>query len=352
MGDSGAEAQLAQVAVEQPLVSVLIAACNAERFIAQTLDSVLAQSWKPLEIIVVDDGSIDRTTQILAKYAPNPKVKVFRQENRGQCVARNRAARAASGRFIKFLDADDLLAEKAIELQVTGLCGAPDCVASADWARFFDDPAKPWFAPEPMWDDLDPVTWLVRAWMAGGGMTQCGVFLIPKAVLDRSGLWDERLTLIDDLEFFTRVLLSSKGVRFTRGATLYYRSGLPASVSTGRTRSALESGYRSLTLATDRLLATEDSPRTRVACATVIQDFVYRYYPAHEDLLKELELRVRELGSPSREPVGTPGFHLLRRFLGWRLARKVEQRAVRYGLNRSALQARYRRIRGEIMSDR
>jgi glycosyltransferase involved in cell wall biosynthesis len=332
--------------VREPLVSILIAAYNAEPFIEQTLRSVLGQSWKRTEVIVVDDGSSDRTSEIVGRYAEHPHVTLLHQANRGQCAARNRAARHARGDFIKFLDADDLLAPQAIALQVERLLDSPECVASADWCRFYDDPSRPWFVPEAMWEDLDPVTWLVRAWTAGGGMTQCGVFLIPRLVLARSGLWNESLTLIDDFEFFARVLLSSKGVRFARGATLYYRSGLPGSVSSSRSRVAIESAHASIQLATERLLATENSPRTRAACAAVHQAFVYNYYPEHMDLVQDMERRAAALGGTALLPDGTRGFHVLRRVIGWRLARRFERLALRYGITRSGLRQKTRIARG------
>ena len=171
-------------------------------------------------------------------------------------------------------------------------------------------------------------------------MTQCGLFLIPRSVLEQSGPWNEELSLIDDFEFFARVLLSSKGVRFTRGATLLYRSGLSGSVSTGRSRSAVESAYRSLLLGTDKLLSVENSPRTREACASVMQAFVYNYYPQHTDLVTDMSRRAKALGGSRRPPDGTRGFQILRALIGWRLARRCERAALRHGFGRSAWRSR------------
>src|SRR5439155_5070555 len=98
----------------EALVSILIAAYNAERYVEETMQSVIAQSWPRIETIVVDDGSTDRTPTILSQYEKFPHVKLFRQENRGQCAARNRAVAHAHGNFVKFLDADDLLAPDAV----------------------------------------------------------------------------------------------------------------------------------------------------------------------------------------------------------------------------------------------
>ena len=88
------------------LISVIVPAYNAEQYIAQCIDNLLCQTYKNLEIIVVDDGSTDNTSRVLQQY---PKVKYIYQPNSGVSVARNAGIEAASGEFIHFMDADDLL---------------------------------------------------------------------------------------------------------------------------------------------------------------------------------------------------------------------------------------------------
>ena len=88
------------------LVSVIIPAFNAERYVRETLDSVLAQTYAAREVIVVDDGSTDSTPSILAEYGDS--IHVIRQSNRGSAAARNTAVSAAHGDWVAFIDADDL----------------------------------------------------------------------------------------------------------------------------------------------------------------------------------------------------------------------------------------------------
>src|SRR5712691_12899952 len=100
-----------------PLVSVIIPAFNAERFIRQTLDSVLAQTYQNLEVIVVDDGSTDRTRECVLSY--RDRVKYLYEENSGGCSKpRNEGIRAASGALLAFLDADDVMAPHRIAREV------------------------------------------------------------------------------------------------------------------------------------------------------------------------------------------------------------------------------------------
>src|SRR6266576_6242361 len=99
-----------------PLVSILIPAYNAERWIADTINSALAQTWPRKEIIVVDDGSEDQTLWVSRQFA-SKNVSVVTQENRGASAARNKAFELCQGDYIQWLDADDLLAPAKIAKQ-------------------------------------------------------------------------------------------------------------------------------------------------------------------------------------------------------------------------------------------
>lgn len=97
-------------------VSVVVPAHNAERYLGEALSSIFAQAVRPLEVIVVDDGSTDGTAEIAAAY--EPQVRVIRQTNRGAGAARNAGIDAASGDLIAFLDADDLWTSGRLSTQL------------------------------------------------------------------------------------------------------------------------------------------------------------------------------------------------------------------------------------------
>ncbi len=102
-----------------PLVSVIIPAYNAETFIKKTLESVLAQTYKNLEVLVVDDGSQDRTAEIVERVAQRDRrVILLRQSNAGVAAARNLAIQKSSGEYIAPIDADDVWFPKNLEKQV------------------------------------------------------------------------------------------------------------------------------------------------------------------------------------------------------------------------------------------
>jgi len=302
---------------------------NAAPYVGAAVRSALDQTWREIEIIVINDGSTDSSGEILDSIRDS-RVTVVHQDNAGQCVAANRALRRSSGEYIKFFDADDLIERQTIELQVARLAGNDQAVASCEWGRFYNDDLSTFrLNPEGVWRNMDPIEWLLEAWHNARPMMQCALWLIPRAVLRSAGEWDERLTLINDFEFFTRVLCHSSEVRFTPGGRVYYRSGVRGSLSGRKDRKATESAYLSITGATSQLLNRRSDSSARMVCANILQDFIYSCYPEHPDLRKSAESRIREFGGSRLSPDGPPGFHKLRRLVGWKMARRIERRLGR-----------------------
>ncbi len=107
----------------RPLISVMIGVYNAERYLAEAIDSVFAQSYRPLELIVVDDGSEDGSGEVARRYGA--ALTYARQENAGNGSARNHAVRLASGELLAFLDADDRFVPGKLEHQFAALQADP-----------------------------------------------------------------------------------------------------------------------------------------------------------------------------------------------------------------------------------
>ena len=321
----------------QSLVSILIPAYNAEKWIAKTIKSALFQSWLYKEIIVVDDGSTDKTLAIAKKF-DLPIIKVIAQENRGASAARNHALKEAQGDFIQYLDADDLLAPDKIERQVKILSceGYSDYVATAEWSRFYKTPSECLFTPQPLWADMSPVEWLVCAWK-GHWMMHPAAWLVPRKIVEQAGSWNETLSLNDDGEYFCRVVLASIGVKFCHGAKSFYRSGISNSLSGSKSPLAWKSAFNSLELCANYLLARENSPRTRHVCATVFQRFIYEVYPEVPDLQKKAEAKVQQLGGTDVKPYGGPMFQLLSYLVGWKQVKRIHKLAYRYGYRKTAV---------------
>ncbi len=313
----------------KPLVSILIPAYNAEQWLAETLQSALAQTWQNKEIIMVNDGSTDSSYSV-ARQFESCGVKVISQENRGASAARNRAFQEAQGDFIQHLDADDLLAPDKIERQVRLLSNEENsnCVTSGEWVRFCNSPTQANFVREPVWNDMLPIDWLICSW-EGGGMMHPAAWLVPRAIAETAGPWDETLSLNDDGEYFCRVILASKGIKFCFGAKSYYRSGIQGTLSGTTSKAGWESAFRACEICASNLLKKEDSPRTRHACATAFQRFIYNVYVDMPDLAKKAEAKVQYLGGSNLKPDGSPLFLFFANSVGWKLAKQIQRLSFR-----------------------
>ena len=121
-----------------PLISVVIPVYNGEKTIAETIESVLNQSFSDFELIVINDGSQDSTLDILASIQ-DPRIKIFSYPNAGLSASRNRGISQASGEFIAFLDADDLWTPDKLEAQLTALQENPNAAVAYSWTDFIDE---------------------------------------------------------------------------------------------------------------------------------------------------------------------------------------------------------------------
>ena len=139
MPDSGRPAS------ETPLVSVIIPAYNAERFVARTLESVLSQTYKNIEVLVVNDGSTDRTVEIVESFArKDSRIRILHQPNLGAPAARNCGIRSAKGEYIAPLDADDIWHKEKIEAQVECfLRSSPSVGLVYSWSMIIDEKDNP-----------------------------------------------------------------------------------------------------------------------------------------------------------------------------------------------------------------
>jgi glycosyltransferase involved in cell wall biosynthesis len=301
-----------------PLVSVIIPAFNAAPYLADALESALRQTHHPTEVVVVDDGSSDGTVEIARGYDARG-VRVIEQANAGASAARNNGLRHAAGDYVQYLDADDMISDNKVSEQVALLERyGGEYVASCGWGRFDRTIAEANFVPEAVWADLSPIDWLLSAW-TGGGMMQTACWLTPRAVAERAGVWNEdlRANPNDDGEYFCRILLASRGVKFAPGGRVYYRSGIAHSVSRGESRDAVASLFGTCERYEDNIRAAEDSPRTRRASALNYAAFMYRFHPGHPDLQERARRRIQVLGFERPPICGGGRFQTLARLVGF-----------------------------------
>lgn len=189
----------------KPSITVIIPSCNRADFLKKAVESVFAQTFSCDEIIVVDDGSTDRTGQVVEALASVGKTKVryVRQENRGAAAARNRGIKEASGSLLCFLDSDDAFVPEKLEVQWHEMQKEPDYQISHTreiWYRrgVLLNQKKKHQPPhgESFRRCLE---------MCVVGMS---TVMIRRELFDRHGLFDENLVCCEDYDFWLRVSVS------------------------------------------------------------------------------------------------------------------------------------------------
>jgi glycosyltransferase involved in cell wall biosynthesis len=185
----------------EPLVSVVMPAYNVAWCIGRAVDSVLAQDFRPCELIVVNDGSTDGTGALLERYGA--AITVINQENRGMSAARNAGIRRARGTYVAFLDADDWWLAGKLSRQVELMHGRPEIGFSSTTVRVEDDDGRLlnlWRCPNGSTEILATL-FAQNAAIAGG----CSAVMARRDLLDRVGLFDESLRGFEDPDLWMRL---------------------------------------------------------------------------------------------------------------------------------------------------
>ena len=315
-----------------PLVSVIIPSYNSEKYLAACIHAALAQTCRQTEIIVVDDGSIDDSLRI-ARGFESAKVKVIAQENGGAAAARNTGLRAANGKYIQFLDADDLISPDKIEAQLNCLNDSETQIAICRTAHFNDgeDPENgvqvdEWFYA----DQANPVDFLLKLYAGDdtlpgyGGMVTIHSWLTPRNLIDKAGPWNEALSLDDDGEFFCRVVLASEGIKFAPQGVNYYRKFISGNtLSAQKSRKATESAIAAIDLKYQHLKAKTDDPLGDKIFAKPYWWTGVLAYPQFKTLSGYCIEKAKALGYTGEKYVGGRAGHLLAALLGWKMARRL-----------------------------
>jgi len=307
------------------LVSILIPAFNAERWIADTIKSALDQSWPSKEIIIVDDGSRDETVRIAQRIA-SKDVTVISQENQGASAARNKALQLCQGDYIQWLDADDLLAPDKVQRQMAAVeqCQSKLRLISCEWGHFMFRPKKAKFIPTPLWSDLDPTEWLTRKW-EGNWHMQTATWLVSRELTEAAGPWDTRLLGDDDGEYFFRVINASNGIRFVPPSRVYYRFAPSNRLSyIGRSGKKMDAHFLSMKLQIGYLLSREDNDRVRAACLKYLQAWLPGFYPDRPALVQEAQQLAASLGGRLSFPKASWKYAWIEKLFGFGAAKQSQ----------------------------
>ncbi len=190
--------------MDRPLITVIIPAFNAEKFIVEAVESVYAQDYAPIEIIVIDDGSSDSTGSVVRSLSS--PVRYIYQGQAGAAAARNTGIRAVKGDLVTFLDADDVWASRKLHIQLAALEADPAVQAVFGHARNFveEKEGQRKFGPE------------IEAFVPG-------TLLIRMQALSRVGWFEEGLKRAEVVDFYIRLKESGLKIAVVPETLLYRR---------------------------------------------------------------------------------------------------------------------------------
>jgi glycosyltransferase involved in cell wall biosynthesis len=321
-----------------PRVSVVVAAFNAEEWLAESLATVLAQSLNDLEIIVVDDGSRDRTTDIAASVLSKGgrPYQIISQSNSGVSAARNRGWRMASAEWIQFLDADDLLHPEKIAIQVDSIATEPtaDDVLYSDWEKWVFDNGN-WRGEGQVRHPVigaDVLGDLLR----DENFQQLGSQLVRKTALARVDGFDPKYSLVEDVELCIR--LANTGSKFRKvpspGPVFWYRDR-PRSLSKLDQRQFVEACVRNARLVAQLSAKWETMPASTAAAIVDVYYGAARYFAAHDETRFEQLVTDIEQLSPGFVPEHPFRLRLLSQVAGYRRAERAAA-AYRHAMAKGA----------------
>lgn len=319
-----------------PLVSVIIPVYNAERFIAETLQSVISQSWRNLEIIVVNDGSTDKSREIVLSIR-DERIKFIEQQNCGCSSAKNAGLHIATGDYIQYLDADDILSADKIEEQVKALQENSSKIAVCRTIRFSDKPVEDTHKEIDtnfLYSNDEPFEFLLNLYGLNGkiGMIQPNAFLTPISISEEIGSWDMSLSPSpdEDGEYFCRAILASDGIIYTPGSINFYRSNSKDSLSKQHSHTYAKGALRSIELKLQHMLKKETSEGVKSVMSLHLAGFIYLYFDLYTDLVNEAQQLLKGIGYNKIPKVGGENFQRLSAIVGMKnalgirsLARKV-----------------------------
>lgn len=324
--------------MRDPLVSIIIPLYNAENYIAETLRSVLNQTWKNKEIIVVNDGSTDNSLAIVVSF-DSEEIRVINQKNQGASAAKQTGLEHAKGDYIQYLDADDLLSPNKIEAQMALLTDKPGYLGLCGTVYFYngDD-----FEKQPLMHDWtsngsnNPVDFLLKLYggpLAGpgyGGMVQPNAWLTPRSVIEKAGPWNINISPCrdEDGEYFCRVILASSGIIYSMEGINYYRKFRNAGSLSGRKDyKALANITKSTCLKAESLFKRVDTPYVKKIFSRLHYENACIFYPEYPELVREAERKAKELAPGYRyNPFWDKNdfVRILSGFIGWKSVKYMQ----------------------------
>jgi hypothetical protein len=291
---------------EVGLVSVIVPTFNRSRLLLEAVDSVWKQTYRPVELLVVDDGSTDNTREVMDKWRcehandANFRVHFFFQENAGAPAARNWGLIESRGEYIQFLDSDDLLLPERLALIVSSFEKSSYDYVYAGFEIFCGTCGEILnrIVPEPTGDPLE-LFCRGRLWVNTWG------FAWRRSMAERVGLWDTSLDVCQDLDYCIRTLLASRQGGALQHTTVRARHGGSFRISDIRqTRRGYDCRLHCETTLVEGIKSGCVSPPARMAVASRLYGVAVAAYPGFPDMGQRFGELAESLGCGPNGPVG------------------------------------------------
>ena len=312
---------------KEPLVSVLIPLYNAEKYFDECIESVIGQTYKNIEIIIIDDGSTDNSLGIARKYEKkHSNIKVYTQKNRGASSARNKAFSLSKGDYIQYLDADDIMDPAKIATQITQLSiygFDPMVIANSKWHRFYNGINNKDCTSLCIYKDYEqPIKFLVDAW-SNAHYSIIHSWLISRQMHKKVGTWSTAISVLDDSVFFAKVVFLSKRIIHVSNSIVYWRQDNISSLSKNTSYGGMQSHLNACNCYMKIVKEKLDYPNMKRALAQEYSKFIYRAYPDYMDLVKKAENSLKKLGYQEPLPLPTKKFQFAAKLIGFYPAARV-----------------------------
>lgn len=327
------------------LVSIVTPCYNAAPFVAETIESVAAQTYPDIEHIVIDDGSTDDSWKVIGRHASRVTT-LHLVQNRGVSYARNRGAELARGDFFMFLDADDLIAPDTIEALVASACERPRLIAVCECRRWRQESDGKWTGAPRERPVPEPDTDLFQAFLTMSAWPPPCCVLWRRDAYELTDGWDEELARDEDTDILLRAYArGAQIVRAHRGVG-YYRlvEGARVSLSSGISLTRYHASIRVLDkLAAELMRLGQHQAYSGLLSLAYHRRALFGFRVGFWEAARESLRKGKALGE--HVVSGTPGARLLEQVVGMERKERFVQFLAALGIITSSRRELLRRKR-------
>jgi glycosyltransferase involved in cell wall biosynthesis len=311
--------------LHNPLVSIIIPVYNSENYIADTIKSCLNQSYTNIELILINDGSTDRSHDIINQFLDDQRIQYFPIDNVGACEARNIGIGAAKGDLYQFLDHDDVIDVHKISYQIAAFNNHDDSfILSASMGSISGMDRTLDKGYEIYHKDFTPQEYFDTLLNQFGKHITTGAWLIPEKIVKSTHGWDAKSGLNDDGEYFMRLILQAKGIIYCKDSIFYFRRDVPNSLSKQfGSKEVYVKWLYSYTSYMKNFLKSLPPEKAKELGWKALSVFYCNTYPKYPDLLNECLIHMKSLGYNKPHPYGGDLFVLISKFIGVNMAIRV-----------------------------